>query len=327
MAELSRNSIGVGLIGVGRHGRRYLDHLISDVSGARVAAICRKRIDEPTDRQLSGIPVYGNYRDLIADPSVQAVVAVTSPSLCHDICLASVKAGKPILIEKPLAMTGSEGRAMVAAADKAEILLMTAQTMRFDSTILRVKQQLPTIGHLQRGVLTSHIELRSGLPSATGNGLGAVLEIGVHLLDLVRFLTDDEVMEVSCDIEGSSIGAETNARASVRTAGGLRCSLDIARSLSMRIGTMEWIGTEGTITADWIQRKVVRDIGGNGPTVETIEPYPTIVRVLRAFLVAINTHTDPPVTGEDGCRAVELVDACYASAKRGGATVSLAGQN
>ena len=70
-----------------------------------------------------GIPVYGDYRALIADPTVEAVVVVTPPSLCPAICLETVKARKPLLIEKPLAPTGREARTMVTAAEEAGVLL------------------------------------------------------------------------------------------------------------------------------------------------------------------------------------------------------------
>lgn len=286
-------------------------------------AVCRKRVEERPVCQLSRLSVYGDYRELIADPLVQAVVVVTSPSLCHDICLASVQAGKPILIEKPLAMTGQEARAMVAAADAAGVLIMTAQTMRFDSTILSVKQHLPTLGRLQRGRLTSHIESQPGLAAHTWTGpLGAVLEIGVHLLDLVRFVTGEEVVEVECTMERSSIGApETAAQVFLTTTGAIRCDLDIARVELRRVGTMEWVGTEGTMTADWTQRRITRQIGRESLTEWTVEPRPTIVVALEAFVHAVNTHTPPPVTGLDGCRAVELVDACHQSAELAGAAV------
>ena len=110
----------IGLIGAGRHGSRYIHHLLHDLPGVSLAALCRKRTGEglpwlPT----SEIPVYGDYRALIADPTVEAVVAVTPPSLCPEICFEAVKAKKPILIEKPLAPTGREARAMVTAAEEA----------------------------------------------------------------------------------------------------------------------------------------------------------------------------------------------------------------
>ena len=321
MTGALRQEIGIGLLGVGRHGLRYLNHLISDVPGASVAAICRKHREERPDACLPGIPVYGEYGDLIADPHVQAVVVVTVPSLCHDICLSAVRAGKPMLIEKPLAMTGNEARAMVAAAERAGVMLMTAQTMRFDPTILLVKEQLPSLGLLQRARFTSHIEWNASLRTRIGTSapLGAMLELGVHLLDLVRFLTGEEVVEAACKMDRSARNhGETVAEAHLRTVSGTLCDLDVARIESGRTGTMEWVGTEGSMTADWVQRKVLRHLKGEGHCEWTVEPRPTIVTVLRSFVHAITTGTPPPVTGLDGCRAVELADACYDSAEQGG---------
>ena len=112
----------IGLIGAGRHGSRYIHHLLHDLPGVSLAALCRKRIGQGLPSlTTTEIPVYGDYRALIADPTVEAVVVVTPPSLCHEICLEAVQARKPILIEKPLAPTGREARAMVTAAEKAEI--------------------------------------------------------------------------------------------------------------------------------------------------------------------------------------------------------------
>jgi predicted dehydrogenase len=300
-----------------------MDHLISDVPGVCLAAVCRKRTEEPQVGGLSDLPVYGDYRLLIADPLVQAVIVVTPPSLCHDICLAAVQAGKPMLIEKPLATTSKEARAMVAAADKAGVLLMTAQTMRFDPTILSVKQHLATLGRLQRATLVSHIDSAASLVSrsSTTSPPGALLEIGVHLLDLTRFLTGEEVAEVACVLKRSIGLPEAAAQASLRTRSGVECFLDIARVDSGRVGTMEWVGTQGTMRADWTRRTVSCRIGGGASTEWTVEQYPTIVTALLAFIHAIKTRTPPPVTGVDGCRAVELVDACYRSADLGGIPV------
>ena len=101
--------LGIGLIGVGRHGSRYIHHLLHDLPGVSLTALCRKRIGEGLPSlPTAEIPVYGDYRALIADPMVEAVVVVTPPSLSLEICLEAVKARKPILIEKPLASTGPE---------------------------------------------------------------------------------------------------------------------------------------------------------------------------------------------------------------------------
>lgn len=324
MLHQSPADLGIGLIGVGRHGSRYVQHLRHDLPGVALTAVCRRSgggLFPGTE-----IPVYNDYRVMIADPRVHAVVVVTPPSLCHDICLATVRAGKPILIEKPLATTGGEARAMVDTAEQAGILLMTAQTLRFDPTIVLLREQLETIGQLRSATLISHIETKANTISGTAGPvpLGALLELGIHLLDLVRFLTGKEILEVHCTMDPlPSTGPETLVKARLRTTGGIVCTLDIARVKVTRVGTAEWVGTLGKVTADWPARKVTRT-APNEPSQEwTVEPRPTVLATLQAFVQAIRTQTPPPITGLDGCRAVEIADACYRSAERGGEWVQV----
>lgn len=324
MLVKSASELGIGLIGVGRHGRRYLQHLLHDLPGVSLTAVCRKSGGEPlTERR---IPVYDDYRAMIADRNVQAVVVVTPPSLNRDICLAAVCAGKPILIEKPLATNGIEARAMVDAANRAGIAMMTAQTLRFDPTIILMKQQVETIGLLQSARLVSHIETKPNvMVGALGPvHVGALLEIGVHLLDLVRFVTGQEVSEVQCTMTPlPSSAPETSIKAQLKTTGGIICTLDIARVDSNRVGTAQWIGEKGAALADWPQRLVVRTMGGRPAEKWTVEPRPTVLATLEAFIQAVRTKTQPPITGLDGCLAVEIADACYRSAAEGGSTIPL----
>ncbi|HSA61539.1 MAG TPA: Gfo/Idh/MocA family oxidoreductase [Nitrospiraceae bacterium] len=324
MGQPSITELGIGLVGVGRHGSRYVQHLLHDLPGVTLAAICRRRAEEPLPG--AAVPVYSDYRSMIADPRVQAVVVVTPPSLCRDICLAAVRERKPVLIEKPLAMTGADARAMMAAANQANVLLMTAQTLRFDPSILLLREQLKTIGPVQSAILTSHIETRANvIPGATGPApVGALLELGIHLLDLVRFLTGEEILKVQCTMTPDpSKAPEALVRAKLQTTGGVICALDIARVESSRVGTAEWAGINGTVTADWPKRRVMRtDIHGTSES-WTVESCPTVLATLQAFVQAIRTSTPPPITGLDGCRAVEAADACYQSAGLGGLWVEV----
>ena len=319
--------IRIGLIGAGRHGSRYIHHLLHNLPGVSLAAVCRKRaLEEVPSLETTEIPVLGDYRTLIADPAVDAVVVVTPPSLCPEICIEAVKAGKPILIEKPLAPTGREARAMVAAAEQTGLLLMTAQTMRFDSSILLLKDHLREIGQLRYATFTSRIERK---PS-TSNGLpipgqrGALLEFGVHLLDIIPFLTGEEIVAVRCELDQlPSVAPDTMAIVQAETESGLRCVLDIARVIGGRVSRMEWVGDRGQIAADWFNQRVTGVIGDTGAFEKTVQPQHTILATLRAFVRAIETNSPPPITGREGCRAVEVADACYSSAELGGAIVSV----
>ncbi|HEY7534190.1 MAG TPA: Gfo/Idh/MocA family oxidoreductase, partial [Nitrospiraceae bacterium] len=243
MSVTASFKLGIGLIGVGRHGSRYIKHLLHDMPDITLVALGRKRNDQDSG-SLPAVPVYADYRALIADPKVQAIVVVTPPTMCHDICLAAIRASKPLLIEKPLAPTAEEARAMVSAANHAGILLMTAQTLRFDSTIEKVKELLPQIGALGTAHMTTHIELTSGTAVSGPGQRGALLEIGIHLLDAIRYLTSDEVRDVRCTMEPApSTGPELRASVSLKTAHGTDIHLDIARVANGRVAHMTWIGS------------------------------------------------------------------------------------
>lgn len=313
--------LGIGLIGLGRHGMRYARHLREDVPGARLAAVCRRDAEE--GRAVAsrlGVKFFQDYGELIACPDVKAVVVVTPPSLSRRICLAAVRAGKPLLIEKPLACTGEDARDMVRAAESAGVPLMTAHTLRFDRAVLALKSQLASVGARRYLTLTNRIEPRPDVlrdPKDYG-GRGALLEIGIHQLDLVRFLTGEEVAEVRCEMDClSPQGAERRALVSLRTIGGLPCVLDISRVAGGRVGRAEWIGAEGQLSADWYGHVVRRVSAGNVLSEEKADDVPTVVEVLRAFCGALAHGGPMPVTGADGLRAVEIADACYESAESG----------
>jgi predicted dinucleotide-utilizing enzyme len=127
MHRANRTPLGIGLIGLGRHGSRYARHLLNDVPEGRLTAVCRRHIHEG-----SGLPAgstaacYADYRELIADSRVDAVVIVTPPALNREISLAVAAAGKPFLIEKPLAPTLDDARAIASAAAQCGCIAMTA---------------------------------------------------------------------------------------------------------------------------------------------------------------------------------------------------------
>ncbi|HVP09854.1 MAG TPA: Gfo/Idh/MocA family oxidoreductase [Phycisphaerae bacterium] len=323
---MNKRPLGIGLIGVGRHGMRYARHLLHDVEAAALKAVCRRRPEQGLDLPgAESATVYGEARALIEDPSVEAVIAVTPPIFSRAICRLAVQARKPVLIEKPLAASADDARAMVAAAREAGVPIMTAQTLRFDAAIQELRRRRPLIGRSEQLHLTSHIETRP-TPSDHAEGYGkrgALIEIGIHMLDAVRFLTGEEVREVRCTMNQLPPAApETVVSAQLVTQDGTVCVLDVARVPGERVGLAEWTGSQGRLQADWPRRRL-RWTSGTGEIREEKEcpPSQTVLDTLRAFLQAIEEGTPMPITGEDGCRAVEIAEACYQSAQAGGASV------
>jgi predicted dehydrogenase len=99
--------------------------------------------------------------------------------------------------------------------------------------------------------------------------------------------------------------------------------MEVRRVPAGRIGLAEVIGSEGRLSADWV-RRCLRFQPGTGSGQEwNLPPAPTVLATLTAFLEALADGRSMPVTGEDGCRAVELAEACYRSAEAGGRPVTL----
>jgi predicted dehydrogenase len=309
----------LGLIGVGRHGSRYIRHIMNDLPEAQLVALCRRTgaVDQSAG---SSVPCYTDYQKLIQDPNVEAVILATPPSVNRDICLAAVQAKKPLLIEKPLATTAADAMAMVQQARDAGVPLMTAQTLRFDPAIVSAKARSHEVGSPRYLNLTLRMEPTPDRPpSASFGGRGILLEIGIHLLDLVRFLTGQEVAEARCimDVVPPS-AAESRLFAWLRLADGCWALLDTSRLSSGRVGRVEWVGASGQLEADWQTRRL-RLVSGLVPSREwQVDSIPTIVETLRSFVRAIRDGADPAVSGEDGKRAVEIAEACYESARRNG---------
>ena len=314
-------SLGLGLIGLGRHGSRYAAHLLEGIPNARLAAVTRR--NEPEGRAFAarhGLRYHRTYQELIADQAVEAVVVVTPPSQNLAICLEAVSAKKPVLIEKPLACTGGAAREMVTAAEAAGVSLMTAHTLRFDRAVQALKADLGKVGMREYLCLTSRVEPRPEVSDkrADYGGRGVLLEIGIHLLDLIRFLTGEEVREIRCEMraEGTE-GPESTAVAAIKTIGGFPCQVETSRVSHSRVGRAEWIGRDGQVCADWVRHRAWILTGRDIEHDRTVPDRPTIVSVLEAFVRSVTAGTTPPVTGLDGLRAVEIADACYESAATG----------
>ena len=323
---MKKNPVGVGLIGVGRHGVRYARHILQDLPTVSLRAVCRRHPEQGFDLPgAESVKVYGEAQSLITDPFVDVVIVVTPPIFSREICRLAINARKPMLIEKPLATSATDARAMVATARQAAVPLMTAQTLRFDSTIQEMKKRQHLIGHSKRLFLTSHIEMKENSSDhADGYGKrGALLEIGVHMLDLIRFMTGEEVREVRCTMDHIPPTApETIVSAHLTTRAGTTCIIDVARVPEGRVGQAEWIGSQGRLQADWTHRRL-RWAGGTEAEDWELPPSQTVLATLTAFLQAVENRAPMPITGEDGCHAVEIAEACYRSAEASGAPVTL----
>ena len=125
----------VGIIGTGRHGSRYANHILHDIDELELRAISRRTPAGRDQAAAWGAAWYQDWNELVIDQGVDAVISVVPPSLNLSIAKACAREGKPLLIEKPLATTSRDAAEIIAVMKAAHCPLTVGQTLRYNPVI------------------------------------------------------------------------------------------------------------------------------------------------------------------------------------------------
>lgn len=312
--------LGVGIIGAGRHGSRYANHVARDVAGLRLAAISRRSSEGAEQAAAWQCAWHQDWRDLIADPRVEAVIAVVVPALNLEIARCCAAAGKPLLVEKPLATTSVDAAAIVELYARRDLPLTVGQTLRYNPVIRRLREQLPAIGslcsvaanqRLEPSTLAWHAE-----PALAGAGVS--FHTAVHVFDALRFITGLEVRRlIAVSRRHRNAALEDLLAVLVEMDEEVVGTIDCSKVGPARSGRFEFVGSEGQLHGEQVRGSVelVRDTAVTGlrpdPPCNTIVP---LLRDWQAFLAGCGPN---PVPGADGLAAVRLCEASLESARSG----------
>ncbi|HJQ99939.1 MAG TPA: Gfo/Idh/MocA family oxidoreductase [Candidatus Polarisedimenticolaceae bacterium] len=300
----------IGLAGVGIHGGRYATHLLAgDVSRASLGAISRSDEREGSLFALAhGIAYARDPRELATVPGIDAVVVCLPPDLHPDVAIACLEAGRPVLVEKPLAATVEAARRVVETARRTGTPIMVAHTLRFDGVVLAMRREAVSLGPLRTIAINQRLEpMQRPWIDTPGRG-GMLLNTGVHAFDLLRFLTGSEIVEARALLARTVTRAtEDGFAAAFRLEpGGILATVDNARTVAARSGRIEIAGERGQLRGDHIHRELSRIEGKALRNLGPIPETPTVPAALAAFTNALDTGAPMPVTVEDGLAAVEV---------------------
>lgn len=317
--------IGIGLIGLGKHGERYAGHIENDLKGLRIAAVTRRDARQGRARADDlGARFHDDLWGLAADRAVEAVVAVVPPSLHREVVRACTAEGKPLLIEKPFAINAKEAVAMVARIEGSGVPVMVAHTLRFSAVVQKVLEWAPEVGAPHQIILGQSFEPSrlAWLDDPAISGGGNILHTGIHQFDLARYLTGAEAQEVSCfagRVATQSTEDSFAATLFLGQAGGgtLLAAISASRGTRSRYGEIRLIGNAGQIVADHAHHSIALLQGNRIVREEGLADLPTVRETLRAFEAMVRGNAPAPITPVDGARAVAIVDACYRSLRSG----------
>lgn len=202
--------IGWGILGTGNVARRFAADF-SYIKDARLLAVGSRR--QETARMFGehfGLSrQYGTYQELVEDPDITAVYVATPASLHKDHIKACLAAGKAVLCEKPLTVTGDEAEEVIALARLKHVFLMEAMWTRF-LPIMRKLREL-----LAQGIIGEIRHFMADLGSSAlfdphnrlfnpDLGGGAMLQRGIYLLSLAAMILGPPSNVTSLSIKGKT---------------------------------------------------------------------------------------------------------------------------
>ncbi|PXX44623.1 Gfo/Idh/MocA family oxidoreductase [Aquitalea magnusonii] len=189
------SELNIGIVGLGRLGRRHALNLRDRIRGAKLVAACSPLDDELAwaAEQLPGVHRHHTLDAMLAEPQVQAVFLVTPTALHAEQIIACLRAGKHVFCEKPLALNVEDCQKVEAvAAEYPQLKAMVGFVRRFDASYQDAAEKL------QQGLVGQAYLLRSQtcdlndengffVKFAPSSG-GIFMDCSIHDIDLARWL-------------------------------------------------------------------------------------------------------------------------------------------
>lgn len=323
-----------GLIGCGFFARNHL-HAWADVQGAYLSAVCDPDLAraEAFAAETGIARVYADPAEMLRAGGLDFVDVVTPPATHRALVELAASYGIHLICQKPLAPSLEDARAMVAACHAAGVRFMVHENFRWQTPMRSLREVVPVLGPLFHGRIywRTAFDVYRDQPYLADDPRFILADLGVHLLDLARFLFG-EAETVYCQTQrvNPRIRGEDVATVMLRMASGGTCLVEL--SYASRVENdpfpqtlIELEGAHGTATLSRdFQLTVVTE---GGISKRSVAPGPltwgspmmlhiqeSVVRIQQHWVDCLREGLEPETSGVDNLRTLELVEAAYASA-------------
>lgn len=292
-----------------------------------------------------GVKAYADEEALLSDPDIDAVYIATPVDRHRDQAVTAFRAGKHVLVEKPMALTTGDCEAMIREAAAAGLRLGVGYMMRFHGLHRKVRSMLaegqlgtPVFARAQLSCWYPPMENAWRQDPARSGG-GALVDMGNHCLDLLEYILGSRVAELSCFTANREhrYPVEDTALLSVSfengVLGSVDCSFAVPDNSSRNL--LEVYGARGSILAEgtvgqgpsgsvraFIEREEKGyEAGQQRPGGESaslcFDEVNTYRGEIEEFAAAVIEKRHPLISGEDGLWSQKLMEAAYRSAGEG----------
>ncbi|MDY3552263.1 Gfo/Idh/MocA family oxidoreductase [Gemmata sp. JC717] len=342
--------LGFAIVGCGMIARFHV-RALQEIPAARVAALVSRSQSSAdkliADTKLEPCPVFNSVEEAVNAPGVDAVI-ITTPSGAHrEPALVAAAAGKHVVVEKPLEITGSRCQEIIDACDRAGVKLCTIFPSRFGDAngALKAAVEAGKFGRLTLGETTckwwrsqAYYDEGGWKGTQALDGGGAMMNQAIHNVDLLLWLMGDatHVSGLTATLAHERIEVEDTAVAVVRFKSGALGVIQATTSVHPgypktvavhgdkgsavieQDDVLKWDFTPET-PDDWmVKGRFAARVGASGGSAD-----PKAIsheghrRQLADFVEAVQQNRVPKVDGREGKKAVDLICAVYESARTG----------
>jgi predicted dehydrogenase len=338
-------TVRVAVIGCGKIAERAsLPNLVNYKEKAVVKVLCD--VDEAKAKalkdkfNLTGVDIEKNWKKVVKRKDIDAVFIDTPNYLHEEMAVAACKNKKHVLVEKPIAVFTKSADKMAKAAAKNGVLLMVEQTQRFDPVHQAAKKVLDS------GILGKIHNIRGRIGHAgpeywsegkghwfydkSKSGGGAMVDIGVHITDLIRWLAGKKVTEVFATIRTieKDVNVDDNATVLLKFDDGSKGEIECSWTTRPYEVTTSVYGSKGKMVTSIGTEKPIKVIvadtnKGKDPNVTLEEIFPELgtgsgwENAVHHFIDCIIDKKKPLVTGEEGRATMAVINAAYESNAKG----------
>ena len=300
----------VGVVGVGVMGSNHA-RVISELPGVELAGIVD--IDRHQARNVSrslGCRAFENL-DALLECGVDAATIAAPTHLHHELAITCIRRGIHVLIEKPIASTAEEGRSLIAAARRAGVTLMVGHVERFNPAVQAIKETL-----VGEEILSIAITRVGPFPPRMSN-VGVVIDLAVHDIDLIRWFTDSEIIEMQPQLSSAVAEREDIALLQFRTASGVLAHINTNWLTPFKARTAHVATRKKYVMGDLLTRQVTECFGFKTDGSYSMRHLPVgyaepLRAELQAFIEAVRCGTAPAVSGEEGVASLDIAMRCLA---------------
>ena len=301
----------VGVVGVGVMGSNHA-RVFADLADVRLVGVA----DPDRDQRgfvsgALGCAAFDDVDALLAE-GVDALTIAAPTHLHRELALRCIARRVHVLVEKPIAPSVEEGRAIIAAARHARVALMVGHVERFNPTVEAIKDAI-------RGedILSIAITRVGPFPPRMSN-VGVVIDLAVHDIDLIRWFTESEIAEVQPQLSSAIAEREDIALLQFRTASGVLAHINTNWLTPFKARNVVIATRKKYITGDLLTRQVTECFGFQPDgsysmrhlSVGHAEP---LRAELQAFVAAIRNGKEPAVSGDEGVASLEIAIRCLES--------------